>query len=130
MKWFKVALKKPEPFEPVFCYTPGDRPFLSTQEGYMGRNRKWYVGGIRREDGAVTHWAKLPTFQEIDWFDDAESNNKPKFFGPVLVYMPDEQMPVRQGFICASGKWYAGGKTRDDEEVTHWAKLPSFGGEV
>lgn len=128
MKWFKVTLKKPEPFEPVFCYTPGDRPLLSVQEGYMGRNRKWYVGGIRREDGAVTHWAKLPTFQEIDWFDDAESNNKPKFFGPVLVYMPDEQMPARQGFICASGKWYAGGKVRDDKEITHWAKLPSFGG--
>ena len=127
MKWFKVTLKKPEPFEPVFCYTPGDRPFLSVQEGYMGRNRKWYVGGLKREDGAVTHWAKMPTFQEIGWFDT--ESKKPEKFVPVLVYMPDEQMPVRQGLIGVSGKWYAGGKTRDDEEVTHWAKLPSFGGD-
>lgn len=128
MKWFKVGLNKPEPYEPVLCYTPGDRPFLSVQEGYMGRNRKWYVGGLKREDEAVTHWAKMPTFQEIGWFDT--ESKKPEKFVPVLVYMPDEpSMQVRQGLIGASGKWYAGGKARDDKEVTHWAKLPSFGGD-
>ena len=45
MKWFKVGLNKPEPFEPVLCYTPViDRFYQSKKDIWAGIGNGMLVG--------------------------------------------------------------------------------------
>lgn len=66
MDWFNVKSCLPEPFVPVLCYMPGEKPFPTVREGCIIDDKKWYAGDFYREKGEVTHWAEMPVFPGDD----------------------------------------------------------------
>lgn len=56
----------------------------------------------------------------------------PEPYVSVLVRMPGEKPfpTVREGFISADGIWEVAGFIRESGEVTHWADMPEFPGDV
>lgn len=59
-QWIPVIESLPEPFVSVLVQMPGEKPFPTVREGYVGGDGLWYAGYYTREPGEVTHWMPLP----------------------------------------------------------------------
>lgn len=66
MDWINVKSYLPEPFVPVLCYMPGEKPFSTVHEGYLSGCGEWLAGGYKRAPGEVTHWTEIPVFPGDD----------------------------------------------------------------
>ena len=62
---------------------------------------------------------------ELDWKNPVTT--PPQAFVSVLVYMPGEYpLPtIREGYMAATGIWWAGGDFRLPSEIAEWADMPT-----
>ena len=59
--WISVAERLPQNYVSVLVYLPGESPFPTVHEAYIGEDGEWHsavVYGV--EDADVTHWMPLP----------------------------------------------------------------------
>lgn len=66
MEWINVKSCLPEPFVPVLCRIPREKPLLTVREGYITKRGIWVVGSFDQDEGAVTHWTEMPVFPGDD----------------------------------------------------------------
>lgn len=60
-RWIPVTERLPQNYTSVLVYLPGESPFPTVHEAYIGCDGEWHcsiVYGIENED--VTHWMPLP----------------------------------------------------------------------
>lgn len=58
--WISVEDRLPEPLEYVLVYMPGEKPFQTVREAYLGQSGRWFAGFYDRDQSEVTHWMPMP----------------------------------------------------------------------
>ena len=59
-EWISVQDRLPEAFESVLVYMPGEAPFETVREGFIGKDGIWHAALFDREPGEVVMWKPLP----------------------------------------------------------------------
>lgn len=59
IKWIPIKEQLPEKYISVLIYMPGESPYPTVREGYIGEYGEWVCPALRYPI-YVTHWAKMP----------------------------------------------------------------------